>query len=144
MINSIYYYIIDNIYIGNIYSLSSAFDELNLNIIISLVPSCLPKFRNPNMSKKYLLEVQHYNIHIENEIYPFFKDIYNIIKKSKGKKIFIHCTDGLSLSPAVMIYYLMHEYNKTFFDSFQFVKNKNKSINIKDEIISQLSSHNYL
>jgi hypothetical protein len=75
-------------------------------------------------------EYKVWNVHdtTKFEIYDLFDPIADYIvatlKKSNSNKILLHCKFGISLSPTVMIAYLMREYFMTLTTAMNTVKNK--------------------
>lgn len=75
-------------------------------------------------------EYKVWNVHdtTKFEIYDLFDPIADYIvatlKKSSSNKILLHCKFGISLSPTVMVAYLMREYFMTLNTAMNTVKNK--------------------
>lgn len=128
-----YSYIIDNIYLGDIFS-SNCQELLNdLDCIVSLVDNVI---KHPN--------IDYLSIPIEDkpdvDIMPVCESVYNYIEKNFGKKILVHCFAGGSRSVSMVMYYIMKRYGKTFDESYNFIKSKHLNMNMNDGFISQLKS----
>ena len=133
MLFNSYTYIIDNIYVGDIFS-SNCPELLNdINCIVSLVDNVR---KHPN--------IDYLSIPIEDKpevnIIPVCETIYDYIETNNGKKILIHCQAGGSRSVTPVIYYIMKKYNKTFDESYTIFISKRSNININKGFVSQLQS----
>lgn len=125
--------IIDNIYVGDIFSSNSPELLHDVKCIVSLVPNVIT---HPN--------IDYLSLPIEDipevNIIPTCEIAYDYIEKNNGKTILVHCQAGGSRSVAVVIYYIMKKYNKTFDDSHAFFISKRSNININRGFLSQLKS----
>jgi len=126
-----YTYIIDNIYVGNVFSLQSNIIE-NVEQIISLVNNPFKKIFK-NVSIHEILFDDNPDI----DIIKYAEETYEILKNNK--KTLIHCNAGKSRSVSCVIYYLMKKYNMSFEDSYKMVENKRPCIDINIGFYFQLS-----
>ena len=128
-----YSYIIDTIYVGDIFS-SNCQDLLNtIDCVVSLVDNVI---KHPN--------INYLSIPIEDttevNIIPVCETVYDYIETHSGKNILIHCFAGGSRSVATIIYYIMKKYNKTFDDTYNFFLSKHSNVNLNKGFMSQLKS----
>ena len=56
----------------------------------------------------------------------------------KASSVLIHCYDGLSISPAVVIAYMMNEYSWGVDKAYEFLLQKRPDIQLEQEYIDQL------
>lgn len=99
-----------------------------------------PKFINDNKIEIIIwLSDEYHNINnifiVEdfpteaNKLFNLLPDIYDIINNNDQKNILIHCTEGVSRSPAAVIYYLIRKYKQNYQTAYNFVKKKRPIIN---------------
>jgi protein-tyrosine phosphatase len=111
-------HIFENIYLG---SLEDAQDEKfikanNIKIIIWLSDEQEKSFHSNN--------INFFNFKVEdvifesNKLFNLCRVIYKILDNNTDN-IFIHCTQGVSRSPTVVLYYLMRKYNLKFQEAFK-------------------------
>lgn len=121
-------HIFENIYLG---SLEDAQDEKfikanNIKIIIWLSDEQEKSFHSNN--------INFFNFKVEdvifesNKLFNLCRVIYKILDNNTDN-IFIHCTQGVSRSPTVVLYYLMRKYNLKFQEALKFVKDKRNIVN---------------
>jgi len=128
-----YSYIIDNIYVGDIFS-TNCQELLNkIDCVVSLVNN---NIKHPN--------IDYLSIPIEDKpevnIIPICEIVYDYIEKYNHKTILIHCLAGGSRSVSTIIYYIMKKYNKTFDDTYKFIMSKHTKVNINRGFITQLKT----
>jgi protein-tyrosine phosphatase len=109
-------YIIDNIYLGDIFSSGNTELLSTVKNIFSLCP-------NPIQYSKH----NHYKFVIEDDIdeniIEIAEKIYPLIEDGSIPTL-IHCQAGRSRSASVVIYYLMKKYGKSFEDAYDIVNDK--------------------
>ena len=92
------------------------FEKLGIDVIIN----CCNEIRHkPNNNKKYIVE--QYPIDddgLDNSFVGYLEKIVDQINYylNNGKKIYVHCVQGISRSAAIIIYYLM-KYDKLSYDN---------------------------
>jgi protein-tyrosine phosphatase len=128
-----YSYIIDNIYVGDIFS-SNCQSLLNdIDCVVSLVDNVI---KHPN--------IDYLSIPIEDipevNIIPICQNVYDYIEKNNEKKILIHCLAGGSRSVSMVMYYIMKKYNKSFCETYDLILSKHPNVNINNGFASQLKS----
>lgn len=130
--------IIDNIYVGDIFSLANTYSKNNFSKIISLVPNPMKEMLSSNNIE--IIEI----LFEDNEnvdIIKYCKIIYPLlINKKENENILVHCMSGKSRSASVVIYYIMKKFGKTYEDSYNYVKNKRKCIEPNRGFIKQLQN----
>lgn len=121
-------HIFKNIYLG---SLKDAKDNNfiknnNIKIIIWLSDEKEKSFHSN--------KINFFNFKVEdvifesNKLFNLCRVIYNILDNNTDN-IFIHCTEGVSRSPTVVLYYLMRKYNLKFQEALKIVKEKRNVVN---------------
>lgn len=123
--------IIDNIYVGDIFSTNSRPLLNNINCIVSLVENVI---NHPT--------IDYLSVPIDDlpevNIIPVCDKVYDYIEKNKGKQILIHCHAGGSRSVAIVIYYIMKKYNKSYEEAYTFFQLRRSNITMNKGFISQL------
>lgn len=133
MFSNSYSYIIDNIYVGDIFSTNCQELLSNIDCVVSLVDNVI---KHPN--------IDYFSIPIEDKpevnILPICKNVYDYIEKNNNKIILIHCLAGGSRSVSTILYYIMKKYNKTFDNAYEFMISKHPNVNINKGFMTQLKS----
>jgi len=117
------FYIIDNIFLSNLFNANdiNLIQSKNINIIIRL--------SEDHNNSIYDDSIIFYNFEIEDnflykkKIIEYSKLIYKIILDNPNKNILIHCNEGQSRSVSVIIYYLCMKYNYNYDQSYNYIKN---------------------
>ena len=128
-------HIIDNIYLGSAFNVSSV-DTLNkyeikriLNVTKE-IPCMFPEqFTYKSIQVKDTRD-SFLDAHLE--------DAYQFIIKSPEKQVIVHCYMGSSRSATIVLYYLMKKYNKTYEEALEFVRNKRSCVNLNKNFASEL------
>ena len=132
MVFDSYSTIIDNIYVGDIFSTNSRPLLNDINCIVSLVDNVI---KHPN--------IDYLSIPIDDlpevNIIPTCRRVYDYIEQNKGKHILVHCQAGGSRSVATVVYYIMKKYNKTYEEACAFFHSKRENMNMNKGFVSQLS-----
>jgi len=111
-------HIIDNIYLGDIFS---SRDVGVLDKVKQVISVCPMEFIYDN-HKHCIIDIED----IESEdIISVAKDVYSKL----DVPTLIHCHAGRSRSASIIIYYIMKKYNKSYDDAFNFV-NTNREIGL--------------
>lgn len=126
----------DYIYLGSYEhpaSNSRFFKELKIDVIINCAKE---------ISYNSDIPVKHFEI-IDGDDISMLDNmdiIVDTINKyiSEGKKIYLHCAQGISRSPAILIYYLMLYSDYTYYEAIDFVKLKRSMIDIDMVFDNQL------
>lgn len=126
--------IIDNIYVGNIFS--SVHQPLlnKLECIVNLVDN------NIRDSSKKNLIISIKDVPEEN-IIPVCEESYKFLMENNGKGSLVHCLAGGSRSVSVVLYYIMKKYNKTYDEAYNFFISKRSNININRGFVAQLKAY---
>lgn len=108
---------------------SDDFQKLNIDVIIN----CAKEINNDNI--KY--QVINFSI-IDNNIISFLENMDLIIGKMysyilDNKRIYLHCTDSTSISPAIIIYYLMTYEKYNYDEAYDHIKSYRSTIDIDIE-----------
>ena len=125
-----YNHIIDNIYVGNIFSFKDTQFMEGLDQIISLVE---PPKEYPNCIQ-ILFEDMDYV-----DVIPYAECVFPLL--DTGKKTLVHCFAGCSRSCAVVLYYIMKKYNKTFQEAHDILKANRIEMCINRGFIKALTSY---
>ena len=81
------------------------------------------------------------NMNISNAIIKFINFVKEV-SKNENNKILIHCAEGVSRSPALVVAYLMWKYNMDCLNAVNFVKSKRNCIDINLGFMFQLENLN--
>ena len=127
--------ILDNLYIGDIFSLADT------NLFKSEQIDCVITLNKTNFYGCATWEnINHHIFEIEDK---YDTDIISICKKCfdiiNNHKTLIHCQAGKSRSGSIAIYYIMKKYNMSFNNSLNYVKNKH-NISLNNGFYSQLKN----
>ena len=126
----------DYIYLGSYehpFTNSNYFQKLNIDIII-------------NCAKEISYDADKLTVHfeiIDGDDLSMLDNMDNAVETinkyvSEGKKIYIHCAQGISRSPAILIYYLMVYCNYSYYDAHDFIKSKRSVVEIDTVFDNQL------
>ena len=120
-------YICDNIYLGD--SIAAKDEDLlkqyNISFVVNCANSCTSKYKDLKF-----LELKLYDSAYDS-LFPKIEVAYKFIKensKNSNNNIFIHCLQGKSRSPSVVIFYLMNEKGWDYDTCIKFLKEKRPSI----------------
>ena len=126
-------YVIDDIYVGNIFSTNNNELLSKINCIVSLVDNVI---KHPN--------IDYFSILIDDvpeaNIIPVCEKVYDYIENNKDKSILIHCQAGGSRSVATIMYYIMKKYNRTFNDAYKYFSAQHPNMNLNKGFLAQLQS----
>ena len=133
------YKIIDGIYLSDLSSAHKLYliKENKIKLVIRLSEY------NENINP-YDDSIQFINIELEdwpinkNKIIRISKQIYNIIN-SFDENILIHCNYGQSRSVSVVIYYLMRQYQYTYNQAYNYIKNIKPDVRINYSFTEELN-----
>lgn len=129
-----YSHIIDNIYVGDIFSTNNKELLSQLKCIISLVENVI---HHNNIEYLTLLIEDK----CDENILPLCEKAYDyILKQPFNHKILIHCMAGGSRSVSIILYYIMKKYKTTFNEAYNFMNIKYNNMNVNKGFISQLKS----
>ena len=133
MVYESYSSIVDNIYVGDVFSTNCRPLLNDINCIVSLIDNVI---QHPN--------IDYLSIPIDDlpevNIIPVCEKVYDYIVQNKGKHILVHCYAGGSRSVATVIYYIMKRYNKTYEESYMFFQSNRSNITMNKGFVSQLQS----
>ncbi len=129
-------HIIDNIYLGSAFNVSSL-DTLNKYGIEKVlnVTKEIPCMYPDNFVYKSISVKDTRDSFLANHL----EDAYQFIIEEPTKQVIVHCYMGSSRSATCVIYYLMKKYNKTFREAFEFVKSKRNCVNLNCNFARELS-----
>ncbi|MEM0354217.1 MAG: dual specificity protein phosphatase [Thermoplasmata archaeon] len=116
---------------------SEDFKNLGIDVIIN----CAKEIVYPPTTK-YVVE--HFPLE-DNEDASMLEYMDDANKKINrylkyGKKIYIHCVDGISRSPAILIYYLMSSKKLTFIKAYSLLKSIRPGIKINPKFERELKT----
>lgn len=124
-------HIIDNIHIGDIFSLKLQIAN-EVDQIISLVSN---PFKNTYQEQKKCIEILFEDNENVDIVY-YCKLIYPYLNSNKST--LIHCNAGKSRSASCVIYYIMKKYNKKFMEAYDMVLIKRPKIYLNRGFYNQL------
>ncbi len=132
-------HIIDNIYLSNLRDASDLqlIQKNNIKIVCRLSED-----NNRSIYGPYVL---FYNFEIEDnilykkEIIEIAREITDIARSTKNN-VLIHCNEGQSRSPAVIIFYLIAMYECSYETAFEFVKAKKPDIKPNSAFVAALKA----
>jgi protein-tyrosine phosphatase len=111
------------------------FKSLNINVIVNCVAN---KISYPETHK---IRYQIINFPMTTDSRDCLEKLEMIHSKLKeGKKIYIHCMDGISQAPIVMIYYLMVYQKFSFHSAYNLVKKTIGLTTQEDDIVNSLDN----
>ena len=96
------------------------------------------------MEKTFPLNFIYYQINIidkETQDLDLYFDECNDFIKVATKNILVHCVEGKSRSPAIVIGYLIGEKHMNFNEAFNLVKSKRSIINPNNNFIKNLKNY---
>ena len=131
------HHIIDNIFVGSIFSLADP-KQLNVNnisTIVNLVP--IPeKIKNNS--------ILYYEVLFEDDptinLIPLCDKILDIIKTNNGN-ILVSCMAGKSRSVSAIIYYIMQIHGYNFTQAYDLVKSKHPETRLNRGFYEQLEKY---
>ena len=129
-----YNHIIDNVYVGNIFSFGDNNFIAGLDQIISLVKP--PSSMNHINSIDIFFDDMDYV-----DILPYAERVFALL--DTGKKTLVHCLAGRSRSCAVVLYYIMKKHNKTFQEAHDILKAKRVDMCINRGFIRTLQQQEH-
>lgn len=110
------------------------FSELKIDIIINCCK---------NIEYESKIPVVKFNIVDNNDIslLEHMDTIINLINKNikQKKNIYVHCSDGNSITPTLLIYYLMIYHDKSYYEASEYISKRRTTINICDSYINLLN-----
>lgn len=112
------------LYLGNYdtASRSELLKQFNITHILNTVPDCPVLFKNT------------FTYHTVTCLPPDFEECFQFLESIRtdpdGKKVLVYCMSGLSRSPTVVIAYLMKLRGWRLAESYKWVKDKRRSIQI--------------
>jgi protein-tyrosine phosphatase len=82
--------------------------------------------------------------HKKENISQYFNECINFIDECSNNngKILIHCSQGISRSPTIVIAYLIKKYSKNYTDIYNYIKEKREIIEPNDGFKKQLLKFN--
>ena len=140
-------YIVDNIYIGDVYDAHNInkLNELNIKNIISAVVGFDEIYTTDfNHLCLSLIDNEKQNIiHYFDITYHFIDNILskNISSAQKQNKILIHCICGVSRSTTILLAYLIKKYKYTPKQALDLVKKKRNIVNPNNNFMNQLEEY---
>jgi len=117
-----------SIFVGNMYD---AINTIKYNVIISLVDTNV--FKTIPKGNNTIYELFPYE-KISIPIFDSLKDFQDLLDYYllNNYKILVHCHDGISLSPAFIIGYIIMKYGILYQNVYNyFIKQYNKEINVE-------------
>lgn len=130
----------DLIYVGSsqhIINETDEFKKINFDVLIN----CSKNINYPDEIKnKYFIISFPFEDDIYATLLEYIDEVDDIIHKYilENKKIFVHCYNGLSISPAIIIYYLMLHNNYIYDDAYDFINNLIPNLDINNNFESEL------
>lgn len=118
---------------------SEQFKQLGIDVVIN----CAKEINYPT-DTKYNFEIVKYNV-VDGDHLSFLKYIDKLYAKLNNfiknrKKVYIHCAQCISRSPAFLVYYYMKRKHMCYESAHKLIKKKRPIININEEFINILSS----
>lgn len=133
MVFESYSSILDNIYVGDIFSTNSSVLLADVQCIVSMVENVI---QHPNIDYLSIPIDDHPDVNI----IPVCEKVYDYLEQNAGKHILVHCQAGGSRSVATVIYYIMKKYNKTYNEACIFFHSRRENMNMNKGFIAQLQA----
>lgn len=136
-------HIIDNIYLSG-YFIASDIDYLKKNKFTHLI-NCA--YTSKSFDSKNFNEIEYLNLNLNDDpsfnIIDYFQKfvdyIENIIShKRDNYKILVHCFEGISRGPTMVLAYLIWKFNLSREEAYKIVKDQRRCIDINLGFIFQL------
>lgn len=130
----------DLIYIGAAQSVineTNEFKKIKFDILINCSKNII---YSDEIKNKYFIISFPFEDDIYATLLEYIDEIIDVIYKyvSENKKIFVHCYNGLSISPAIIIYYLMLYHNYTYDDAYDFINVLIPNLDVNTNFESEL------
>ena len=128
-----YHKIIDNIYLGDIYSSQNIIENSNSVKVTHIISLIQLDQNTKDLIKKANIKHLRYYFHdsIEEDIVYHFYKLYPILKKilheDKGI-ILVHCYAGISRSASIVMLILLHIYNCTYTQASQLIDKSKRQV----------------
>lgn len=116
---------------------SLEFQKIGIDVVINCAKEI--KYSNPENTK---YRIEHFSI-IDGNSISFLDNIDEANDKihkylTEGKNIYIHCDEGISRSPAILIFYLIMNKRFNYDDAYDLLKQIRPIIDIDPEFESSL------
>jgi protein-tyrosine phosphatase len=120
------------------------FQELNIDVIINCCNDITYGSNQKHIFENYTVEQYPIDDGIGGSLLNFMDQIVDKIDHylKLNKKIYVHCVQGRSRSPAIIIYYLMKYEKLTFDESFAKIKSVRPIISMNSNFEKELRSVN--
>ena len=127
------------IYLGSFepaFNQDDEFQKLGINVVIN----CGHKIRYPEQKYPFILE--NYPI-ADGDSVIMLENMDTVIEKIhhyllQKKKIYLHCIDGVSVSPAILTYYLMVHKKYSYDQAYKLIQKLRPLVDIHCEFTNQL------
>ena len=137
IINAEMNYICDNIYLGDTQAANN--ETYLLENDVKAVVNCANGYTSQYNTIRFL-ELNLYDSPYQN-LFPKFEVAYAFIKENSKHNILIHCLQGKSRSPSLVVFYLMKEKGWDYDTSIGFIKEKRPNVAPIIGFIDQLKEY---
>ncbi len=133
-------HIIDNIYLGSAFNVSSleTLQKYEIKKILNVTRE-IPCLYPDQFTYKTISVKDTRDSFLDN----YLEDSYQYLTQDLTAPTLVHCYMGSSRSATIVIFYLMKRYLMTFSDALQFVRDKRKCVNLNTNFAEELQKFQF-
>ncbi len=133
-------YIIDNIYLGSAFNVSSleTLQQYEIKKILNVTRE-IPCLYPDQFTYKTISVKDTRDSFLDN----YLENSYQYLTQDVTVPTLVHCYMGSSRSATIVIFYLMKRYLMTFSDALQFVRDKRKCVNLNTNFAEELQKFQF-
>ena len=133
-------HIIDNIYLGSAFNVSSleTLQKYEIKKILNVTRE-IPCLYPDQFTYKTISVKDTRDSFLDN----YLEDSYQYLTQDLTMPTLVHCYMGSSRSATIVIFYLMKRYQMTFSNALQFVRDKRKCVNLNTNFAEELQKFQF-
>lgn len=133
-------HIIDNIYLGSAFNVSSleTLQKYEIKKILNVTRE-IPCLYPDQFTYKTISVKDTRDSFLDN----YLEDSYQYLTQDLTSPTLVHCYMGSSRSATIVIFYLMKRYRMSFSDALQFVRDKRKCVNLNTNFAEELQKFQF-
>ena len=130
-------HIIDNIYLGSAFNVSSleGLNKFGIEKILNVTKE-IPCMFPDSFEYKSIMVKDTRDSFLANHL----DEAYQFLTEDPTKQVIVHCYMGSSRSATIVIYYLMKKYKKSYREALKFVKEKRSCVNLNQNFARELEN----